>query len=90
MLSITQERVFRQRSYTSTALTTACNSKLLISFNGARRDLGVPSPFTTYVEIIQGLRMNGDQVKRDEDARKEVDVPEEVQQEIERPKERAP
>lgn len=47
-------------------------------------------PFTTYADIIQGLVLDADQVKGDEDTRKEVDVPETIQQETERPKARHP
>ena len=47
-------------------------------------------PFTKYAGIIQGLAINADQVKGDEDTRKEVDVPEAVQQGTKRPKGRRP
>ena len=47
-------------------------------------------PFTTYVDIIQGLVIDSDQVKGDKDTGKEVGVPETVQQKTERPKARHP
>ena len=82
MLSITQDRVFRQRSFT----TTAWNGKPLSPFDEARRDLGVPTIFITLVDTIQGLVMNADQIKGEEDARKVVYSSRAIEHKAERPK----